>query len=88
VAAGPIQGTPVLSNDAKSIRAIWASNEANAQKIFIAELSSKEKPDESFRIAEGMVPAATLTATSLLVAYVTKGDQHQEIRVVSAPAGN
>jgi len=88
VAAGPIQGTPVLTNDAKGVRAIWASNEANAQKIFTAELSSKEKPDESFMIAEGMVPAATLTPTSLLVAYVTKGDQHQEIRVVSAPEGN
>ena len=87
VAAGQTQGTPVLTNHANAVRAIWASNQANAQKIFATDLSAlTQKPSESVMLAEGMLPAATLTSTNLLVAYVVKGEEHQEIRVVSASA--
>ena len=87
VSGGETQGTPVLASYASRVRAIWASNEANSQKIFTAGLlTGNRNQQEGLMVADGTLPAATQTSTNLLVAYVTKDNEHQEIRLVSVPA--
>ena len=85
VSGGETQGTPVMTNYSNTFRAVWTGNQANSQKIFTADLFARNQ-NAGVTVADGMLPAAAQTSTNLFVAYVTKDNEHQEIRAISAPS--
>jgi hypothetical protein len=85
VAGGETQGTPVLTSYANRVDAVWASNQPNSQKIFTSRLVMGNENQEDFMVTDGTLPAVAETSSDLLVAYETNGNEHQEIRIVSAP---
>jgi hypothetical protein len=85
LAAGDTRGTPVLVRSAKSAYAVWESGPPNAPKIFVAMVGGASAT-QSASVADGALPAAVDTKGRLVVAFVAKGEQHQEIRVVSTAA--
>ncbi len=83
IAPGETSGTPILVSRKDRVYAVWESDKLNAPKIFVTSLAG-EGTKQAFLIADGSLPAAAETENNLVVAYVVKGGQRQEIRLISA----
>ena len=84
VAAVETLGTPVLTRYADKTFAVWGSNQPTSTQIFSARLSGNRESGDDVLVSDGTLPAATSTSAGLFVAYIAKGNQHQEI-LLSSP---
>jgi hypothetical protein len=78
VASGNTNGTPVLVANATSLNAIW---EASGSKLVTSELDQSKQIESGIELTSGELPAAVRVNNTLVIAYVTKVDEHRSIWV-------
>ena len=84
VAAGTTHGTPVLVRDIDSSVAVWDGSEGSSAKVIATGLTSDgQYPNKEFAVASGELPAATLTEGRLVVAYLSKSNDRQNVWILS-----